>query len=662
MASGASSVFAGDLDGDGDDDVIAASSLGNTIAWYEPERVVEIDESDEETSTILFTEHVLSDTAAGASSVFAIDLDGDDDLDVIAASALDATVAWYENDGAEQPSFTEHVIATDAAGAKSVFAGDLDGDDDPDIFVAAEHDGAVIWYENVAGPPISFVGHVAASGVESVDAVHAAMLDDDDNLDLVIAASVPGQVSTNDQVTWFENDGAAPPALAAHMISGTSQGVRSIVASDLDADGDPDLVWAGGADKVAWYEHLGGSEPDFTERVISNDAIGSTGVFVAKVNGDDHLDVISASAGDNKIAWYASDGATPPAFTEYVVSTDADEAQAVFAADIDGDGFMDLLSASAGDGKVSWYESDGGSPPAFIEHVITSDDPDGEYVTEEARDVFAADLDGDLDIDVVIASSADSKIAWYETAVDPDDETQIVFTEHYIASGDLELADAFALGVRSIHVDDLDGDGDLDVLSASPVDSLVAWYENDVDPEDETQRIFTQIVISSVAPAAADVTTADVDSDGDVDVIVAAAGSDSFSWFENVGEESPAFIGHFVGSSAANPTSATTADLNGDDLLDIVGGYRFRVAWYEQGGEICGVFDANGDGDIDGTELAYMTRAFTRLVTDPPDPDNQWWAAVDYNSDGVIDGKDLAILASSGVWGTTTETCIYTCR
>ncbi len=64
-------------------------------------------------------------------------------------------------------------------------------------------------------------------------------------------------------------------------------------------------------------------------------------------------------------------------FTERVISTDARGATSVFATDVDGDGDTDVLSASSYDDKIAWYESDGGSPPTFTERVIStmSDDP-----------------------------------------------------------------------------------------------------------------------------------------------------------------------------------------------------------------------------------------------------------------------------------------------
>ena len=75
-----------------------------------------------------FTERAISTTAAFATSVFATDVDGDGDTDVLSASQLDDKIAWYENDGASPPSFTERVISTVADLATCVFSTDLDGD------------------------------------------------------------------------------------------------------------------------------------------------------------------------------------------------------------------------------------------------------------------------------------------------------------------------------------------------------------------------------------------------------------------------------------------------------------------------------------------------------------------------------------------------------
>jgi hypothetical protein len=62
----------------------------------------------------------------------------------------------------------------------------------------------------------------------------------------------------------------------------------------------------------------------------------------------------------------------------------------------------------------------------------------------------------------------------------------------------------------------------------------------------------------------------------------------------------------------------------------------------------CADYDVDGNGRIDGVELAWLGRAFGQCDANPQ---AQWWHAVDYNHDGCVDGDDLVVLAN--LWGTT---------
>ena len=113
---------------------------------------------------------------------------------------------------------------------------------------------------------------------------------------------------------------------------------------------------------MLWATHTG-----FTEHVISTSANSAQNVHAADVDSDGDMDVLSASReGDDKIAWYENDGSE--SFTEHVISTSADFAFSVYAADVDGDGDMDVLSASSYDDKIAWYEQEG--TPDCIEDEI----------------------------------------------------------------------------------------------------------------------------------------------------------------------------------------------------------------------------------------------------------------------------------------------------
>ena len=116
------------------------------------------------------------------------------------------------------------------------------------------------------------------------------------------------------------------------------------------------------------------------------DAKGASSVFVADLDGDGDLDVLSASRGDSKIAWYENDGSGNFS-SQQVITQSASDARSVHTADLDGDGDQDVLSASFRDDKIAWYENDG-SGVFGPQQVITTN-------VHFATSVYAADLDGD---------------------------------------------------------------------------------------------------------------------------------------------------------------------------------------------------------------------------------------------------------------------------
>ena len=117
------------------------------------------------------------------------------------------------------------------------------------------------------------------------------------------------------------------------------------------------------------------SQVGFEDRVIvdqSGLANRVEGVFTADLDGDGDLDLISASRTDDKIAWYENLDGAGTYSNQRILSTDADEAVAVHAGDIDGDGDMDIVSASFEDDKIAWYENTNGQGN-FSEEIIISE-------------------------------------------------------------------------------------------------------------------------------------------------------------------------------------------------------------------------------------------------------------------------------------------------
>ena len=84
------------------------------------------------------------------------------------------------------------------------------------------------------------------------------------------------------------------------------------------------------------------------------------------------MDVLSASHEDDKIAWYENTDGQGTFSTQKTITTQADSARSVYAADIDGDGDMDVLSASANDDKIAWYENTDGQGTFSTQKVIST--------------------------------------------------------------------------------------------------------------------------------------------------------------------------------------------------------------------------------------------------------------------------------------------------
>ena len=391
-ANGANTVFAIDVDSDGDMDVLSSSSYDDKIAWYE------------NNGSQGFTARTISTTADGAFDLYALDFDQDGDVDVLSASLYDHEITLYENNGSQ--TFAAYVIATAVNGTRSVYAGDMDNDGDTDIIATALNDDRVIVYTNETSglATASFVASTISTTANGARSVFAADMDNDGDIDIVSASQ------EDDAIAWYENNGAANPSWTASDIATSADGARSVFAADLDNDGDMDLISASANDNtIAWYENDGAVNPSWTAADISTSASAPFSVFVADMDNDGDLDIVSASINNDAIAWYENNGAANPSWTAVDIATSADAATSVSVADMDNDGDMDIISASINDDAIAWYENDGAANPSWTATDIATS-------ADGAQSVFAADMDNDGDMDIVSASYQDDKIAWYQNS------------------------------------------------------------------------------------------------------------------------------------------------------------------------------------------------------------------------------------------------------
>ena len=202
---------------------------------------------------------------------------------------------------------------------------------------------------------------------------------------------------------------------------------------------------------------LGAADVPFpTEHTVDGDFDSAYSVHAADVDGDGDVDVLGAAQFDaHEIAWWENTAGNGTAWTEHTVDGAFDAAYSVHAADVDGD----VLGAAANAADIAWWENTAGDGTAWTKHTV-----DGAF--DGAYSVHAADVDGDGDVDVLGAAFVADEMAWWENTA--GDGT--AWTKHTV--------DGAFDRVRSVHAADVDGDGDGDVLGAAGVANEIAWWEN----------------------------------------------------------------------------------------------------------------------------------------------------------------------------------------
>jgi hypothetical protein len=399
----------------------------------------------------------------------------------------------------------------------------------------------------------------------------------------------------------------------------------AVSTADVDGDGDQDVLsTSAGDDTVAWYQNDG--KGSFDPLVITDRADGANFVATADVDGDGDLDVLSSSYYDRKIAWYQNTDGKGDFGEQRVITRQVAGAGSVATADVDGDGDQDALSASANsfESKVAWYENTDGKGGFGPQKIITTQ-------AIGAKIVAAADLDGDGDQDVLSASRYDDKIAWYEN------------TDGKGGFGSQRVITTQADWARFVATADVDGDGDLDVLSASSIDDKVAWYEN----TDGKGRFGHQQVISTGVDGAFSVATADVDGDSDLDVVSASYADDTVAWYENTDGKGKFGPQQFITIQADGANSVAVTDVDGDGDQDVVSSsyYDHRIAWYENLSPLRLVGDSNGDGVFNSSDLVVV---FQAGEYEDDIAGNSTFEEGDWDGNGDFNSRDLVLAFQIG--------------
>ena len=185
---------------------------------------------------------------------------------------------------------------------------------------------------------------------------------------------------------------------------------------DLDKDGKVDiLVAAEDVEALCWYKNVPLVD-DWARSAIDDDTDKELfTVFAVDVDGDGDVDVFSATQDDKEIWLFLNDGSLNFG-SAVVIDDNVDTPMSVYATDVDRDGDVDVIYADE-DGYVTYFAqgADAASDDDWGD-AIDIDDGRG-----KPRWVVAADLDGDNDVDVLCADPDEEEIVVYENEGAPGD-------------------------------------------------------------------------------------------------------------------------------------------------------------------------------------------------------------------------------------------------
>ncbi len=254
--------------------------------------------------------------------------------------------------------------------------------------------------------------------------------------------------------------------------------------------------------------------------------------------------------------------ATGTAWIPTTVASGINGARSASLADLDGDLDVDVIVAGALADNLTWWENISGDGSTWTGRTIATG-------FDAPQLVATADLDGDGDMDVAATGTLADQVTWWENASGDGR----FWTEHTVVS---DYDNPWGLEIA-----DLDGDGDQDLITTAARDDEVTWWENLNGDASTWAR--HQIAVLDVATA---LHVADLDGDSDLDVVAGSALTLEVLWWENTSSDASTWALHGLATNFDDPFDLASADLDGDSDLDILGaGFDDdRVTWWENSG------------------------------------------------------------------------------
>jgi len=533
------SIALGDLDNDGDLDVVAGNSVVASMVYF----------NDAGT----FTSSTALDANATRSVVLA-DVDGDGDLDIVMGNYGEQNKLYLNNGSGGFPDI--RTIGSEADDTTSVSVGDVDGDGDLDVVAGTYHDEQTnkLYLNNGdgvfgVGSPIGIAENITTSTI-LVD------VDLDGDLDLAIA-----NYSLTIANKLYKNDGAGDFTASIQDIGSAYLLTNSLVVGDVDNDRDMDFISGndGGLNRLHKAEGNNLSSFDFAIGGVSGDADATTSVSLADTDNDGDLDLIVGNmTGHTKRYINDGDGGFP--VTGEDVSLGTYNTHSTALGDMDGDGDIDIVTGASAATNKLYLNTAGGGGFAATGTAIASE-------TDNTMAVVLGDVDADGFLDLIAGNAGqtnklylnDGAGGFPEVGVDIGTTTDVTYS--------LVLADVGE-----------DADGDLDLIVAN-------WgTTNKLYLYDSTLNEFSSgIDLGGEEDATTSIAVGDVDGLNGLDVVVGNWGQENKLYLhDGAGGFSPATN---VDAETDNTTSIALVDVDAANLVDVIVGNSHQVnKYYLNGG------------------------------------------------------------------------------
>jgi len=481
----------GDVDGDGDLDVFVANAFANQLFLNDGAGAFV------DASTRIPGDAVLT------YSVLLADLDDDADLDAVLGTGAQLENRVYANDGGG--TFTDTLQpfgGSFALPVRDVAVGDVDLDGDQDLAFAAYGRQSIVFLGD--GELRFGVGRrgLPLDSIDTTDLV-TGDVDGDGDLDVVATGGTQVVVASGEAVL-FENLGFGEFSYEDAALTQLERDFLAADLGDLDGDGDLDLALIAGYQDSAsvFLRNQGdGTFVDVTAETPGETADGREVAF-GDADGDGDLDLYIGVVGGGADRYWLNDGdggfvdapagyAVNPFYSTYLFVWH----------DLDADGVLEALVGGPGSSILHLYENDGSG-------VLTDETArlGGSY--SDVDGLAVGDFDGDLDPDVVVASSTS-----FERLLVND------------GAGGFESALPFGSHMaRSVAAADVDLDGDLDVVFGGQEDA--ALYRND----GAGAMTFAPDAFGGYRPICHALALDDFDRDGDVDALFGNSGPTNRLW------------------------------------------------------------------------------------------------------------------------------------